>query len=131
MFIVKIAMFLIICGLIWELINRVINGGKHHAEQWSKEEREILEKQGEPPWEINRIYTKEYLRNRARKNAVECIESNITLEFYRNLEHREDYIQSIVEHRGKKVYIRFYDWRQEPLRCLANYIYWRKNENTR
>ena len=57
------------------------------------------------------------------KECINAIESDITLEFYRNLEHKKNYMQSIVEYNGKKVCIVFYDWRQNSLRRLASYFY--------
>ena len=125
----KVAMFIIMCGLIWELIDRI--KPKHKAEQWSKEEREILDKQDKPPLKINRIYPEGYLRNEERISATDCIEFDIFLDFYSNMEHKEDYIQSVIEYKGKKVYIRFYDWKQEPLHCLADYIYRKEVTNVR
>ncbi|GAF96059.1 unnamed protein product, partial [marine sediment metagenome] len=80
---------------------------KYNAEQWSKEER----------------YSEEYLKNEERISVTNAIESDIALEFYRNLEHKDNYKQSSVEYNGKKVYIIFYDWRQNPLRRLADYFY--------
>jgi len=114
----KIVIFIIMCGLIWELIDRINN-----AEQWSKEEREILEKQGKPPLK----YPEGYLRNEERKSATNSIKFDIFLDFYSNMEHKEKYIQSYVDYKGKRTYIVFYDWKQEPLNQLANYIY-RKGE---
>jgi len=64
----------------------------------------------------------EYFKNEDRISATDAIESDIFLDFYKNLEHKDNYIQSIVGYREKKVYIIFYDWRQNPLRRLAIFI---------
>ena len=124
--VIHIAMFIIICGLIWELIDRILNLRKHNAEQWSKEERETLDKQGKSPLKLNRIpplYTERHLRNEERIIITDSIELDIFLDFYRNLEHKEKYSESIAEYNGNRAYIRFYDWRQNPLRKLADYFY--------
>ena len=135
--VIHIVMSIIICGLIWELIDRILNLRKHSAEQWSEEERKTLDKQGKPPLKLNRIpplYTEEYLRNEERIIITDSIESDISMEFYRNLEYKkhddcysniypDGYMQSVVEHNGRGVYIIFYDWRQNPLRRLADYFY--------
>jgi len=61
--------------------------------------------------------------NEMRISATDSIELDIFMDFYKNLETKENYIQSVVEYKGKKVYIRFYDWRGNPLRHLADYFY--------
>ena len=123
--------YVLVFVFVWEIIDRIKSSRRHSAEQWSKEEREILESQGSPPLKINRIYPIAYLENELRISETDSIESEIALEFYRNLEHKDDYIQSVAEYNGKKVYIIFYDWRQNPLRHLANYFYKKEvtNEN--
>ena len=67
-------------------------------------------------------YLEGYLKNKERISATNSIETDIFLDFYRNLEHKDKYIQSIVEYKGKKFYIRFYDWGRNPLRSLADYL---------
>ena len=76
-------------------------------------------------------YEKKWCEEERRKIEVRGIEFDIFLDFYSNMEHKEDYIQSVIEYKGKKVYIRFYDWKQEPLRCLADYIYRKEVTNVR
>ena len=63
------------------------------------------------------------LKNEERISATDGIEYDIALGFYRNLEHKKDYIQSSATYNGKKVYVIFYDWRQDPLRRLADYFF--------
>ena len=121
--------YVLVIVLIWEIIDRIKSSRRHNAEQWSKEERRILERQGKPPLKINRIpfCTKGYLKNEERISATDFIENEIALEFYRNLNHKDNYMWSRAKYNGKSIHIRFYDWRQNPLRKLADYFYKENN----
>lgn len=68
-------------------------------------------------------YLEEYLKNEERISTTDAIEFEIFGNFYRNLVHRKDFIQSVVRYKGKKVTIVFYDWRGNPLHKLADYFY--------
>jgi len=70
-------------------------------------------------------YLESYFEEEKRKIEVPSIELDIFLDFYRNLEHRENYIYSFVEYNGMKACVGFYDMRQatEALHKLANYLY--------
>ena len=65
----------------------------------------------------------EWCKEEERRSAVNSIEVDIFLDFYKNLEHKEKYMQSYVDYEGERTYIVFDDWKQEPLNKLANYIY--------
>ena len=133
-----IVIFIIICGLIWEFIDRI--KPKHNASQWSKEEREILEKQGSPPLKINRIPSSD---GNSYRKAIDSIIFSINMEFYQNLEfvewskefkrgkhfvlsqHPEGFYRSFVEYNRKKMWTAFYDIRQlgEALYKLASHFF--------
>jgi len=68
-------------------------------------------------------YLEGYFKNEERISVTDAIEFDIFMDFYKNLEHKSNYIQSIVGYNGKSVCIVFYDWRQNPLRRLADYFY--------
>lgn len=69
------------------------------------------------------VYMKFQFENEERISATDAIEFDIFRDFYRNLEHKDNHIQSFAIYNGKKVWIVFYDWLQNPLRRLADYLY--------
>ena len=75
------------------------------------------------PMEYSVEYSEAYLRNELRIMDTDAIEFDIFRDFYKNLEHKENHIQSVVEYMGEKAYIVFYGWGQNPLRHLADYLY--------
>ena len=107
----SIIISLIIFGLIWELFNRMKSLPK--LKQISRKD-------------ITPFCTEAYLKNEERISTTNAIEFDITFEFYRNLKHRDNFMQSIVKYRGKNVYIIFYHWEQNPIRKLADYFYKRR-----
>ena len=75
-------------------------------------------------------YIKDFLKEEMRKMCIPGIKADIILDFCRNLEHKDNFICSEIEHNGMRVYIIFYTMNQfeETLNRLANYIY-KKGEN--
>ena len=118
---IKIVMFFIACGLIWELIVDIINIIKRPFKPCPMDYDSCLKSQRNPNLETD--YEKKWRKEERRRILVRGIESDIELDFYGNVEHKEKYIQSHVDYGGKRTYIAFYDWKQEPLHCLADYIY--------
>ena len=123
----KVVMFIILCGLIWELIDRI----KRLFKPYPMDYTSCLKRVSQRNPNLETDYEEKWCEEEKRKIAVNGIELEILLDFYRNLEHQEKYMQSYIDYEGIRTYIVFYDWKQEPLRCLADYIYRRKNENTR
>ena len=116
-------MFFIICGLIWELIVDII---KRPFKPYPMDYDSCLKRVSQRNPNLETDYGEEWCKEQDRRSAVDGIEFDIFLDFYSNMEHKEKYIQSYVDYEGERTYIAFYDWRQKPLRCLADYIYKRK-----
>jgi len=113
----SIIIFLIVCGLIWEIIDRIktyLKLQKFKRGEFSYPKVFVL---------MGKECPMGYIKNERRISETEAIEFNIFWNFCRNIEHKGNYIQSFAEYNGKKVYIIFYDWRQNPLWRLADYFY--------
>lgn len=70
-------------------------------------------------------YLEGLAKNEKRKMIIPAIETNIILDFCRNLERRDNYICSEAEYKGVRAVIVFYSMSQfsEALNKLANYLY--------
>ena len=70
-------------------------------------------------------YLEDLAKNERRKMIIPAIETDIILDFCRNLEHKGNYICSEAEYKGIKAVVIFYSMNQfsEALNKLANYLY--------
>ena len=70
-------------------------------------------------------YIENFLKEEKRKMYIPSIETDIIMDFCKNLEHRENYMCSEAEYKGIKGYVVFYSMNQftEALNKLANYFY--------
>ena len=71
---------------------------------------------------MNHYY--ELAKHELYKSAILNIQIAITLQFFQNLEHRDNYLYSKVEYEGETCPVVFYDWKQydSVIYKLASYF---------